>query len=80
MTHYLFTATLLSLALTSAIVGAQPADPSDGTGKGRFLGLQQALETGLQNHPIVQEGNAGLLASSARRRRSTGWCWARCWA
>ncbi len=70
MTHYLFTATLLSLALTSAIVGAQPADPSDVTGKGRFLGLQQALETGLQNHPIVQEGNAGLLASSARTEQT----------
>jgi outer membrane protein len=70
MTHYLFTATFLSLALTSAIVGAQPADPSDVTGKGRFLGLQQALETGLQNHPIVQEGNAGLLASSARTEQT----------
>ncbi len=70
MTHYLFTATILSVALTSAVAGAQPADPSDVTGKGRFLGLQQALETGLQNHPIVQEGNAGLLASTARTEQT----------
>jgi outer membrane protein len=34
--------------------------------QGSFLGLQQAIETGLQNHPIVQEANAGLAASSAR--------------
>lgn len=70
MTHYLFTATILSVALSSAVAGAQPADPSDVTGKGRFLGLQQALETGLQNHPIVQEGNAGLLASTARTEQT----------
>ena len=45
---------------------AQPAGSSDAAAKGRFLGLQQAIETGLQSHPIVQEANAGLAASSAR--------------
>jgi outer membrane protein len=45
---------------------AQSTESFDASSKGRFLGLQQALETALENHPIVQEGNAGLIASSAR--------------
>jgi outer membrane protein len=45
---------------------AQSMESFDASSKGRFLGLQQALETALENHPIVQEGNAGLIASSAR--------------
>ncbi|ULA62882.1 MAG: conserved exported protein of unknown function [Nitrospira sp.] len=45
---------------------AQPAETSDAAAKGRFLGMQQAIEAGLQNHPILQEANAGLAASSAR--------------
>lgn len=45
---------------------AQPAGSHGAAYKGRFLGIQQAIETGLQNHPIVQEANAGLAASSAR--------------
>ncbi|MDP3089422.1 MAG: TolC family protein [Nitrospira sp.] len=55
----------LMLALPS-LATAQPTGSTDATAKGRFLGLQQAIETGLQNHPIVQEANAGLAASSAR--------------
>lgn len=49
-----------------ALANAQPTGSSDAAAKGRFLGIQQAIETGLQNHPIVQEANAGLAASSAR--------------
>lgn len=49
-----------------ALAMAQPAGSGDAVAKGRFLGIQQAIETGLQNHPIVQEANAGLAASSAR--------------
>ncbi|HEX7765936.1 MAG TPA: TolC family protein, partial [Nitrospira sp.] len=49
-----------------ALAMAQPAGSGDAVAKGRFLGLQQAIETGLQNHPIVQEANAGLAASNAR--------------
>lgn len=45
---------------------AQSMESFDASSKGRFLGLQQALETALENHPIVQEGNASLIASSAR--------------
>lgn len=45
---------------------AQPAGTGDAAAKGRFLGMQQAIEAGLQNHPILQEANAGLAASTAR--------------
>lgn len=48
------------------LAGAQPTGSSEGTAKGRFLGLQTAIEAGLQNHPLIQEANAGLIASSAR--------------
>lgn len=34
--------------------------------RGRFLGLQQAIEAGLGNHPLVKEANAGKMASVAR--------------
>ncbi len=59
------TACLFLLAATSP-AGAQPAGSADSAARGRFLGLQTAIETSLQNHPIVQEANAGLIASSAR--------------
>lgn len=52
--------------LASAQLGAALGGPA----KGRFLSLQQAIETGLQNHPIVQEANAGLVASAARREQT----------
>jgi outer membrane protein len=45
---------------------AQPPGSLDASAKGRFLGLEQAIETALQSHPIVLEGNASLQASSAR--------------
>lgn len=71
MNRYVFTTTLFSLLLMSGnLAQAQPRSPSDLTGKGRFLGLQQAIETGLHNHPIVQEGNAGLIASNARTEQT----------
>ena len=56
---------IIALAVP-ALVSAQPIGSVDSPAKGRFLGLQQAIETGLQNHPIVQDANAGLAASTAR--------------
>ena len=53
-------------ALIPALSQAQAPARSMTSPQGSFLGLQQAIETGLQNHPIVQEANAGLAASSAR--------------
>ena len=67
MTTTRSTALLFTMMLAiPALAMAQPAGSIDATAKGRFLGLQQAIEAGLQNHPIVQEANAGLAASSAR--------------
>jgi outer membrane protein len=37
------------------LVQAQPMGSAEESAKGRFLGLQQAIEAGLQNHPILQE-------------------------
>lgn len=71
MNRYPVTIGLFFLTLTTtAIVDAQPMGSSDSPGKGRFLGLQQAIEAGLQNHPIVQEGNAGVIASNARTEQT----------
>lgn len=58
------------LMLCPAPGQAQPSGSGDAAAKGRFLGIQQAIETGLQNHPIVQEANAGLAASNARTNQT----------
>lgn len=52
--------------LVPTYTGAQPSARSEPPPHGSFLGLQHAIETALQSHPIVQEGNASLEASSAR--------------
>lgn len=58
---------ILLLALPMAApTQAQPSDPADPAANRHFLGLQQAIQTSLQNHPIVQEAAAGLAASAAR--------------
>lgn len=58
-------ATTISVVITMLIhqpvLGANEDSP-----KGRFLELQQAVETGLQNHPLIQEASAGLMASAAK--------------
>ncbi|HSA61082.1 MAG TPA: TolC family protein [Nitrospiraceae bacterium] len=57
---------LLMLTMTPTHVLAEPTGSAGQIAKGRFLGLQAAIETGLKNHPIVQEANASLIASNAR--------------
>lgn len=47
-----------------AVTAAQP--PSTGQAQGSFLGLQQAIDLALQQHPAVQEAAANLKASEAR--------------
>lgn len=50
---------------------AQPSQDAPRTlSQGSFLSMQEAVETALKNHPIVQEGNAGLLASNARTEQA----------
>jgi len=57
---------LLSL-LTPALTSAQPATrTSEPPGRGSFLGLQQALELALENHPLVRQANATLKAATAK--------------
>lgn len=41
-------------------------DPPRSLSQGRFLALQESIDTALKNHPLVQEANASLMASSAR--------------
>jgi outer membrane protein len=50
--------------------GAQPSDKPDRSGRGRFLGLQQAVETALTTHPLLQEASANLKASEARTEQA----------
>jgi len=58
---------VLIALLTPAFTRAQPATrASEPPPRGRFLGLQQAIELGLDNHPLVQEAGASLKAASAR--------------
>ncbi len=61
----MMSAAMILLTLPAA-ANAQTTGSMDAAAKGRFLGLQTAIETSLQNHPLVQEGNASLSASSAR--------------
>ncbi|HEX8750863.1 MAG TPA: TolC family protein [Nitrospira sp.] len=57
---------LLSL-LTPALTSAQPTTrTSEPPGRGSFLGLQQALELALENHPLVRQANATLKAATAK--------------
>lgn len=38
--------------------------------QGSFLSFQQAVDTGLKNHPFMQEGNANLKANEARTEQA----------
>lgn len=61
---------LVAATVPPAFVHAQPLGSAEVSPPGHRLGLQQAIEQGLQNHPLLQEGNAGLLASAARTEQT----------
>lgn len=62
---------VLLVALTMpTLVHAQPLGSAEVPTSGHRLGLHQAIGQGLQNHPLLQEGNAGLLASTARTEQT----------
>jgi outer membrane protein len=71
---FIFSAGVLLLALgqgNGRSAYAQPSQDAPGAmSQGRFLSMQDAIETALKNHPIVQEGNAGLIASNARTQQT----------
>ena len=58
---------VLIALFTPAFTRSQPATrASEPPPRGSFLGLQQAIELGLDNHPLVQEAGASLKAASAQ--------------
>jgi outer membrane protein len=61
---------VLIVVLMPAYIGAQPSTRSEPPPRGSFLGLQQAIELGLDNHPLVQEAGATLRAASARTEQA----------
>jgi outer membrane protein len=65
-THQFVFASLIMMSTMPTLASARPTGAGDTAPKGRFLGLQTAIETSLHNHPLVQEANASLTASSAR--------------
>jgi len=44
--------------------------PSESSSRGSFLGIQEAIDLALKNHPAVQEANANLKASEARTEQT----------
>src|SRR5262245_7273438 len=61
---------LVSL-LTPLSLWAQPqGHVSEPPPRGSFLGLQQAIELGLDHHPLVQEADATLKAANARTEQA----------
>ena len=62
---------VLITGLTPAYAGAQPPGrTSEPPPRGSFLGLQQAIELGLDHHPLVQEADATLKAATARTEQA----------
>ena len=58
---------VLITLLAPAYTLAQPPSPtSEPPPRGSFLGLQQAIELGLDHHPLVQEAGATLKPANAR--------------
>ena len=62
---------ILGILLTPLHTGAQPPGAkSEPPPRGSFLGLQQAIELGLDHHPLVQEAGATLKVASARTEQA----------
>jgi len=60
----------LSLTVSSTASAQSMAGSSETMNRGSFLGLQQAIDLALKNHPAVQEANANLKASEARTEQT----------
>ncbi|HZS12700.1 MAG TPA: TolC family protein [Nitrospirales bacterium] len=55
--------------LTYQIAAAQPSATEPPVRNG-FLGLRQAVEIGIANHPVLQEGSANVKAAEARTEQT----------
>lgn len=74
LARFILCASLVLLALGSIDPQpglSQPAQSSaQSLSQGSFLALQQAVDVGLKNHPLVQEAGANLKASEARTEQA----------
>jgi len=61
---------LMVIVTIPTLASAQPTGSIDPTAKGRYLGLQQAIETALQQHPILKVANANLQVAQARTEQN----------
>ena len=61
---------LISLIIPVLIDAQAATRASDPPVRGSFLGLQQAIELALENHPLVQEADASLKAAVARTEQA----------
>ena len=67
---------ILDLSVPTGLVGAQMSkspgkEPlKESMVQGRFLGLKEALEVALQQHPLLQAANANLKAAQARTEQT----------
>ncbi|MGZ9190163.1 MAG: TolC family protein, partial [Nitrospira sp.] len=65
--------TLVVLAIALPFVPASQAAETDmpvTLSRGSFLGVQQAVEIAVKNHPMLLEGAANLKASEARTEQA----------
>lgn len=65
---FLLSLIVACVVMVPAWLGAQPITtrPVEPPTRGSFLGIQQAIELALSNHPIVLEADATLKAAAAR--------------
>ena len=72
MRHILFIVTAMFAALLSLHGAAYPVTLSptpEPPIRNGFLGLRQAIELGVANHPVLQEGSANVKAAEARTQQ-----------
>ncbi len=62
--------TLFVLAAAASFVPASGADEAALLSSGSFLGVQQAVDIAVKNHPMLLEGTANLKASEARTEQA----------
>ena len=65
--------TMVVLAVAQALASASQAAEADrpvALSHGSFLGVQQAVEIAVKNHPMLLEGAANLKASEARTEQA----------
>lgn len=70
-TYLMLAALSLAAASASGTYAAEAEQPVP-LSRGSFLGIQQAVEIAVKNHPMLIEGQANLKASEARTEQARG--------